>query len=242
MPIVVPGSSYPAYTVDKVRADVRARGWDTDTSEEQLAILNSILREIYGEREWGFLERTSTHTLQIGNTNLFAVNAAPSDFRYQSGRHLHVTHPTDVEQRWELEQIGADEYRDDRDRLELTKPGNRGVPATWSQVDDLIRVHPAPDMAYVVELTYQRVPPDLQSGSDVIPIPAPYQDVVTAGVLAELALRERDYASADRWAQVYQRRHAELVRRDPNRYRRDRQSVRRTGVHDAFTDVERGWY
>lgn len=230
--ILIPGSN-PTYTVDQIRADVRARGWDTDTDEEQLSMINTILREIYGEREWGFLEATVSYTLARGDSDVFALGAAPNDFRFQGATHLHIQDPQDSSYRWELEKIGADDWRDEYDRNGIT-PDSWTRPDLWAHVDDTVQVTPIPDLAYVVDLTYQRVLPDLTEGTDVIPLPSPYQDIITAGVLAELALRERDFQSADRWAQVYSRRHNQLVRHDPNRYRRDGQIVKRTGVHDAY--------
>lgn len=241
MGIIVPGGAGPCYKVSDMQEDVHARGWDTDVDTEALALANGVLREIFGEREWGFLENTSSHTLSIGNTSLFAVNAAPSDLRFQGAEHLHIGHPTDLDDKWELRQVGADEFRDLRDRLELTRPGNRGRPVVWAQIDNIIRVHPSPDLAYTTELTYQLVPADLSAPGDCIPLPKPYQDIVTAGVLAELALRERDFASADRWAQVYQRRHASLVRHDPNRFHREDLVVKNTGEWDSYTGVGDRW-
>lgn len=178
-----------AAQLSELRTRIQARGYSTDTAATQTALINSVIRRIYGMRRWPWLENLSSSggALTIGNpdkslsaiTDLLHVDAIRLD---DSGKGIDLRYMRVQDLQRNL-------------RLDDTN----GQPQFWTRTKTGIKVYPTPDKAYTVYVDYVPKPTALAADGDLSPLPDVYDDAIVWGVIKELTFRERDY-NGRQWA------------------------------------------
>lgn len=177
-----------ALTVLDIKAGVRARGYETDTATEQLALLNQVQRRWFGAHRWDAalvtatvpaVAGTSAYALPTGVVHISSVRLAPAGGE-----------PVVVPLRWEhTEQLRAD--------LEAVGPNTRSTPEYWSKTGPAtISLYPVPAQTGTLTVVYYQTCPILTGDSDVPLMPEAYVDILICGVAEILAKRERQWEAA----------------------------------------------
>lgn len=177
-----------ALTVLDIKAGVRARGYETDTATEQLALINQVQRRWFGAHRWdaalvtatvAAVAGTASYALPTGVVHISSVRLAPA-----GGGNVVVP------LRWEYpEQLRAD--------LESVGPNTRGTPEFWAKTGPAaISLYPVPAQGGTLTVVYYQTCPILTADADVPLMPEAYIDIIICGVAEILAKRERQWEAA----------------------------------------------
>ncbi len=168
-------------TVADLKAAIRARGYATDTAGEQLIMLNSMQRDVLGDHRYRFM-LVELSVAAVAATPNYTLAPTPPvhhieavSFTDSGGQALPIVRGNLDE----LDAFGVDGYTPDgRYRWAELQPGK-------------LRIFPAPAVAGTLLVRYSKEAATLSADGDTPTIPAPYLDVLVAGVCELLAMRER---------------------------------------------------
>lgn len=175
-------------------------GYDPSLSAEQLRFAAKRYRDVNGRRRWPWTEGVIT-TIDTTASQGYTTFAALTGFvAFDSVRITYST--TD---RPPIEHLPAQEL------LELVHADpSPGTPEYWTQLDDKIYWYPIPDKAYDVSVVYKDTPTEITATNQTPVWPSTFHDILTYGIAADMAARERDWESRDRWEQIYETKIAEM--------------------------------
>lgn len=183
----------------QLRTAIQRRGYETDTVTSQTEAINSVYREIVGDHRWKWLEAQSAAVPTVAGTAGYALTAFGTD----------VVHPLRVH--FGSTAIGFEDLSyippEEMQRLQFQDRAgdSRGVPTNWTYQNSQIILWPEPDSAsYSIFLDYVKDPPDLSADGDTPLLPATYHDLLVVGAIAEIATRQRDWATHDRYRTRFQ--------------------------------------
>lgn len=220
------------FTLANIRADVQARGYGTDTVAQQTALAQSVLRRLWTQRRWPFLEGSSTAGVTVGSDTVqLSISAGTVDA-------VRMRTPTGTEY-YDLEYMPhvalqelAYKYRTpDRPRYwTMARQGDGSAPLS-------IRVYPTPDRAYTLDVDTTLYPGAIPADDfSAIPAPDQWRDIVVYGVCAEMAARQRDWNAVNYWRDQYQTTLTEYARTAGIKQRQNASEVARW---DGWEDVDR---
>lgn len=171
-----------------------AVGFPTDdgtiTSSAVTSFLNRALERIATEKDWPWLEFTTTHSTAAGTAT--------------------ITPPTGWT-RTQFLYIGSSELelRQRRDLIRLAEVTGR--PTLYAEQGDTLVLAPTPNGVYTVNHGYIKKENVLSSGSDTTLIPTEYAQLVVAGAGANVARRLRDRQMEKMFEDEYARELSKVV-------------------------------
>lgn len=189
-----------AILVSDVKAAVQAHGYGTDTTAQQLTILQGLLRRLWGERRWRFLRTSSTAALTVG-TNTLSIPAAAQQI-------LSVQLPIST-----TSSIGLDFMDSEALQTLAFTDTTRDQPTAYTQIDDTsLWVYPYADKTYSCVVEYITRPTLPANDAAAITWPEQHIDVLVWGVVYQMALRQRDGAMYQAAKGEYQQALNEMAR------------------------------
>lgn len=169
-------------TLADLRTAVAAKGYTVDT-EGIDEVINSAYREVLAARRWPFLAASfSSYETIVGAANTTAIVSG----------HINGIRIDDGDGS-ELEFLPLEELR----RLQ-NEDTVLARPEYWTRMGNTVYVYPLADAVYSLVMDATLEANELVNPTDAILIPRMYLDTVVWGATAELAYRQRDYASGDR--------------------------------------------
>ena len=168
--------------VAELQTAIRDRGYEADTAETQLGLLNSIQRRVAGKRRWEWTLTDTNVTLVAGAVEY----VLPADL----SRIVAV----------ELTSGSVLVSVDTSSMRSITRLyGSRtGTPTHWAKLSsNTIRVWPQPaGGSDALVLSYHRQAPLLVENDDVPIMPPEYHDILVVGACEIMAQRERQFDAA----------------------------------------------
>lgn len=180
--------------------NVQDLGYGTDTAAQQLRFLNRRYHDVNGRRRWPWTEAAGTIASVIGAQTVSLTTL--TDFVAVDS----VSHTTTSGGRANLDFVPFKEF------LELTEnaPTNeRGLPEVWSYANGQLYVFPTTDTVGTWNIHYKKALADLTLAQTPA-WPSTYHNILTFGVAADMAARERDWDAAANWEQRYEQRILDL--------------------------------
>lgn len=172
-----------ANTVADIRTAVRAKGYELDTTDPQLSMLNSVYRRVMGQRRWWFNQVVNDTSLTLSSGASTFSLAGVTDLAHVDAVRFTTATDNWVEPEFRpIQQVRALQNSDEQ----------TSTPMYWSRSGSTVYVWPFADRAYTVSLDYVRQPTALTADGNATLLPDMYQDVLTWGVIKELCFRERD--------------------------------------------------
>lgn len=187
-------------TVDDIRADIRARGFEADTDAQQLVFLNSIQRRIAGSHRWRWTIESQALVV-VSGTGDYALASAPAGGHMISSRLVSLGTPVSIS--WVAPEVLLE--------LRAQDAGARSSPCYWTLTGPTtLALWPTPASSGTLTLRYHRTPPQLTAGSDVPIIPLGYRDILSVGACMMMAQRERQSSAAADFRAEYEERVRDL--------------------------------
>lgn len=176
-----------AYTTGNLVSRVQTRIRDTGFSSSTiLSLLNETQFDIFNEYRFPFMQTQQNYTLVVNDEDITGGNGLPTNYV----QALNLTLTTAGRQK-NLPFINFSEvehrYPDPTD----TTAYPTGVPSAAYYANGTINVHPLPDSAYTVTLSYIKKPTELDSDDDVPQIPSEFGEILVLGA-AYRALQIKD--------------------------------------------------
>lgn len=189
-------------TLGDIKTNVKALGYEADQDTRIVLFTNQVQRAVVGDHRWDFMLATGTVAAAIGTTS-YALPTSPALMHVES---IRLAAPSDYDNP-QLQWVSTQELLDYAAVNQAVYSGDR--PTLWTKTDAAnFQVWPAPAITGTFTVRYFRALPVLTSDADVLTIPDFYQDIVTYGVAAKLARRERQYDAAS----VFDRDRDDLVK------------------------------
>lgn len=172
---------------------VRASGYEVDQDDQAFVFLNVEQRTLVAEHRWRFMLESAQISGAVG-TSTYSL-ATLDDLMHLVSIRFTQTDQTFYELNWmDSEQLISRS-------MEEVELGNLGQPAYWSDTTPgAFTIFPTPMQGGVFTVRYLRRATDLLDESDVPDIPPEYLDVLRAGVCQRLAVRERQFDTAQSFA------------------------------------------
>lgn len=214
-------------TLSDIQTAVKARGFGDDQDTRIVQMANDVCREIVGDHHYRFMLATAT-VAAVAGTHTYNLPTAPALMHVDSVRLADGsgTYP-------ELEHIGDEELLD----LQNLDPAsvNQTGPAVWSSLaTTTFTVYPTPAVAGTFTVRYFKAVVDMVAAGDTPNIPAAYLDAVVEGVCELLALRERQFNTAEAFRARMERRVRAMKRQYGIRQRQSGTQVRESGRYDSL--------
>lgn len=211
-------------TLGNIKTHVRARGYETDQDTRIVTFANAVQRSVVGDHRWRFLLGSGTVTAVAG-TAVYTLPAASTRMHVESIRLADATGL-----------FPPLKWSDTEDLLDLAAMNPaytaNDSPYLWTDVSPgSFQVYPAPYAAGTFTVRYLRAVADLVNDADVPDIPAPYLDIIVAGVCELLALRERQQDTAAVWRAEKEQRLAAMKGQYGLRQRQTSPTVADSGCH-----------
>ena len=176
-------------------------GYDATLSAEQLRSVARRYREVNGRRRWPWTEGVSTALTTTANQGYTTYGGLTGLVAFDSVRISYGTDRPPIE------------YMPPQELFDLVHVDqSAGTPEFWTQVDDKIYWYPIPDKAYTLSIVFKDTPTEITATNQTPVWPSTYHDILTYGVAADMAARERDFESRDRFEQIYETRIADMIR------------------------------
>lgn len=174
-------------TLGDIKTNVKALGFEAQQDARIVLFANQVQRRIVGDHRWDFLRATATVPAVVGTAS-YALPSSPALMHVES---IRLDTPSDYDSP-RLQYVSTQELLDYAAGNQAVYSGDR--PCLWTKTDAAtFQVWPAPAVGGTFTVRYFRVLPVLALDADELTIPDFYQDAVTYGVAAKLALRERQY-------------------------------------------------
>lgn len=175
-------------TLGELRGELQDLGYAMESvPDAQNRALNAVQRRVFGLRRWKFAEDTDTLTL---NAAAVAIDIS-AEITWSGIDALRLFDGTE-ELEWEY--LEPEEFR----RRQWEYGTETGRPLWWTYYSDLIRVLPAADKQYAIEVDVILAPTTMMTDNDRSLVPARFSGVLVWGAIERLAARERDWEQAAR--------------------------------------------
>lgn len=182
----MPIFSINAPTLAELRTAVSARGYALTTDGIDAAI-NGAYREVIAARRWAFQDTASTALTITTGADSVSLGGIEDLLHIDAVRLDNGDASCELD--WWPTQVLRREANLDR---------TTAVPDYWTRQGGELLLYPRPNDDFLLAIDYTPDVPALAADDDQIVIPRLYMDAVVWGAVAELAYRQRDYASADR--------------------------------------------
>ena len=202
-----------AYTVgnlvDKVQKRVRDTGFSSTTIIE---LLNDTQNDVFNEYTFPFMQTSQNYVLTANDEDITSGTGLPAD--YVTAQHLTITtsgresNVPFVDFRWIEEN-----YPDPTD----TTRNPAGVPRYAYFANGTVNVHPVPNEAFNVTLSYRKKPTELSSENDVPDIPAEFEEMLVLGAAYRVMQIKDNYDIAG----VLQNKYDEILQKLAVRYNKN---------------------
>ena len=146
------------------------------SSDEELAILNRVLRRVYEHQDWGFLLRDATGTTSTSNQYV----SLPSDFSHCPTTWNAAGEPG----QWLYVGTARQPYRIVPQRDKESYRGQENV-AYVDRYNGRLAFCAAQTSAQSYELPYVSTPADLTATSETPSLPAKFQDALVYGMCVD---------------------------------------------------------
>jgi hypothetical protein len=192
-------------TLSDIRAAVRERADDPTFDNIKLdRWTNWVLDDIYTRYNFPFMEASTTFNT-VDGTQEYALTGIASDID-------KIRLLTDTTNDVVLDYIDPIE-------LEQADPANddESKPYKWTVYNDTLKLWPTPDAAYVIKVTYKKVPAHLTANTESPLIPERYQEIVVLGVFQKVNEWNDDYD----YAGVVERQYEQKIMKMISDYRKE---------------------
>ena len=194
--------------VSKVQQRVRDTGYP---SSEIKDYINDTQNDVFNEYRLRFMRSSADFTVSVGNSDLGANTALPTDYV----EAITLTDTTNGQERV-IPFIDMDDlFRLYPDTTDTTLNTN-GQPQYAYDDGSTIRLFPAPADAYTFRLNYYKRPTTLSADGDVPAIPSEFEELLIAGG----AYRVLQVKGAYDEAGIFENKYAELLQKLVDKYSR----------------------
>lgn len=194
-----------SFTLASVKTSLQARGYGTDTTSAQTEFTKAVLRRIYSERPWRFLNRTNSGiTVAVGASTVSLSTITD----LQGGKIKGVRLVPSSGDTLEMEEIPWEELR----KYDAADSSN-DTPLYYARQDNTtLQLWPRPNWTYTVVVDYVLLPALPALDTDTITFPDEHMDVIVDGLAVLMASRQRDWPARDRWKQDFDDSYAKFAR------------------------------
>ena len=199
-----------AYTLGALVTKVQQRVRDTGYSSTEIKnYINDTQNDIFNEFRLPFMETTQPFTLTTSVSDITNGDGLPDNY-VQSLDLLLTT--DDKESRLVYQDIRAIDFNyPDADDISAYAVG---VPDTWYNYADTIRVFPVPDDAYTVTLRYYKKPTEITSDDAVPEVPSEFAEILVVGAAYRVLQVKDNYDQAG----ILQNKYDELLQKLVSKY------------------------
>jgi hypothetical protein len=199
-----------AYTLGEIVTKVQQRVRDTGYSSTEIKnYINDTQNDIFNEYRLPFMEATQPYTLTAGVSDITDGDGLPAN--YVQALDLLLT-TDDRESRLLYRDIRDIDFNypdaDDTDAYAI------GVPDSWYNYADTIRVFAVPDDAYTVSLRYYKKPTELSGDADVPEVPSEFGEILVVGAAYRVLQVKDNYDQAG----ILQNKYDELLQKLVSKY------------------------